>query len=156
MAMHTGPHHPATDLTPDMPRISGGCRHERGSCEDLRFRTLKDHQKRASSSPTCRNAPHRHIGSEPENAGALEASGQDEAAAGLLRLIDLVKGSSLSEGDKRQVLDLLETLAEEAAKPEPKKGVLATLGKEIGVSLAASVIAEQAAPLLEQISQLWR
>ncbi|WP_431929884.1 hypothetical protein [Nonomuraea jabiensis] len=86
----------------------------------------------------------------------VEASGQDEAAAGLVLLVDLVKGSSLPEDDKRQVLDLLETLADEAAKPAPKKGVLATLGKEIGVSLAASVIADQAAPLLEQISQLWR
>ncbi|GLW12715.1 hypothetical protein Misp01_78430 [Microtetraspora sp. NBRC 13810] len=86
----------------------------------------------------------------------VEAGGQDEAAGGLVRLIDLVQGSSLPEDDKRQVLDLLAALADEAAKPQPKKGVLATLGKEIGVSLAASVIAEQATPLLEQISQLWR
>ncbi|SDJ02691.1 hypothetical protein SAMN05421869_108206 [Nonomuraea jiangxiensis] len=86
----------------------------------------------------------------------VEAGGQDEAAAGLVRLVDLVKGSGLPEDDKRQLLDLLETLADEAGKPEPKKGVLAALGKELGVSLTASVIADQATPLLEQISQLWR
>lgn len=78
----------------------------------------------------------------------------NEIAIAIQDLAKLIESTNLK--DKEETLENIESLAEEAAKPNPKKGTLRTLGNSIlNAVQKVSDIAERAIPLINIISKLW-
>jgi len=87
----------------------------------------------------------------------LDAKGSTDSAIALLQLRDLVEQTKFNAKEKRQVIELLDAIADEAKKSEPRKITLSTLVKETATMLSSiSVIADKVPPLIERISQLWK
>jgi hypothetical protein len=84
-----------------------------------------------------------------------EKGGEDNALA-LLRLTELIEQSQLDPTKKRELLELLEAFAEEARKSDARNSTLRAIGRELAISIGGSIIANQAAPLLDVLQQMWQ
>lgn len=87
----------------------------------------------------------------------LDAKGSTDSAIALLQLRDLVEQTKFNAKKKQQVVELLDTIADEAQKSEPRKVTIRTLVKETATMLSSiAVIADKVPPLIERISHLWK
>ncbi len=85
----------------------------------------------------------------------VRIKGNADAAKAIEDLASIIKSSNLK--NKEETLENIESLAEEAAKPNPKKGTLRTLGESIlNTAQKAPEIVEKVAPLIGIISKLWQ
>jgi hypothetical protein len=85
---------------------------------------------------------------------SVRNAGNDEAAKAIEDLAKLIENTNFK--DKKETLESVESLAEEAAKPNPKKGTLRVLGESIlNVVQKVPEIVEKATPLIKIISKLW-
>lgn len=84
----------------------------------------------------------------------VRIKGNADVAKAIEDLAEIIGSSNLK--DKKETLENIESLAEEAAKPNPKKGTLRTLGESI-LNTVQKVpdIVEKVAPLIKIISKLW-
>jgi hypothetical protein len=87
---------------------------------------------------------------------AIDKKGDTETATALIQLIDLIENATLDSAQKRELKDLTEAITEEARKVNPRAATLRAIGSQLAISIAASAIATQAAPLMEVISRLWQ
>ncbi|MFD8223397.1 hypothetical protein ACFV16_04405 [Streptomyces massasporeus] len=85
----------------------------------------------------------------------LDEKGESESARALTKLTDLVASSGLSDDQKQELTGLIQALAEEAQRPEPRKVNMKALGTQLSLGIAGSVIATEAEPLIEVIKHLW-
>jgi hypothetical protein len=84
----------------------------------------------------------------------IKESGNVEIAKAIEDLAKLIESANFK--DKKDTLENVESLAEEVAKPNPKKGTLRTLGESILNTIQKiPEIVEKATPLIKIISKLW-
>lgn len=88
---------------------------------------------------------------------SLDAKGNTDSAIALLQLRDLVEQTKFNTKTKRQAIELLDAIADEAKKDAPRKVTLSTLVKEVATILSSvAILADKIPPLVERISQLWK
>jgi hypothetical protein len=85
----------------------------------------------------------------------LNEKGESDSARALAKLTDLIASSGLPGPQKQEFVDLIEAIAEEAQRPEPRKVNMKALGTQLSLGVASSTIATEAAPLIEVIKHLW-
>jgi hypothetical protein len=84
----------------------------------------------------------------------IREAGNTEIAKAIENLAKLIESTNFK--DKKETLENIESLAEEAAKTNPKKGTLRVLGESILNALQkVPEIIEKATPLIKIISRLW-
>ncbi|MFF7839490.1 hypothetical protein ACFZC6_11825 [Streptomyces ossamyceticus] len=85
----------------------------------------------------------------------LDKKGDSDSARALTKLTDLIASSRLPEAQKEELTGLIQALAEEAKRPEPRKVNMKALGTQLALGIAGSIIATEAEPLIEVIKHLW-
>lgn len=84
----------------------------------------------------------------------IRETGNVEMAKAIEDLAKLIESADFK--NKKDTLENVESLAEEVAKPNPKKGTLRTLGESISNAIQkVPEIVENATPLIKIISKLW-
>jgi hypothetical protein len=88
----------------------------------------------------------------------LDATGKTEMALTLLQLRDVVQEAKFADAiQQRQALEILESLSEEAQKPQSKKlSAMAMISSLTSLVSSAATIGEKATVLLEKLKELWK
>ncbi len=85
---------------------------------------------------------------------SIEKSGNDEIAKAIKDLAKLIENANFE--NKKETIENVESLAEEAAKQNPRKGTMRALGESILNSVQKiSEIVAKVSPLIKIISKLW-
>ncbi|MCZ7362673.1 MAG: tetratricopeptide repeat protein [Candidatus Methanoperedens sp.] len=84
----------------------------------------------------------------------IKESGNDEIAKAIKDLAKLIENANFE--NKKETIENVESLAEEAAKQNPRRGTMRVLGESILNSVQrVSEIVEKVSPLIKIISKLW-
>ena len=84
----------------------------------------------------------------------IKGSGNDEIANAIKDLAKLIENANFE--NKKETIENVESLAEEAAKQNPRRGTMRVLGESILNSVQrVSEIVEKVSPLIKIISKLW-
>jgi hypothetical protein len=84
----------------------------------------------------------------------IKNSGNDEIAKAIKDLAWLIENANFE--NRKETIENIESLAEEAAKQNPRKGTMRVLGESVLISVQKiSEIVEKVSPLIKIISNLW-